>query len=679
MEFLRAESISPIQESNPFLLSWLRSGRSITLLFLKEKGKRTLIFSLRNNSEFLRRSGWKFSDEVDFKERGRKIFVKGDSRLIKFWGGNYADKIVELLNEEEFGSLLLEMKPHFFKQSKVKKLDSADGALERKSREYKGWKLSIAYSNENLGNYLCHIFSSSTVTARKGKIGFSGAVIAWWEIHHFIPTSVVSLDRGGVKIGTTANRGDVFTDAERNPHTLISGASGAGKSSMIVGVMNHILNNKLGKVILIDPHGDTAKKMEESDFRKFIFSPDSMNSINVIRGGVETGMSYRVAEDFVSILRSSREIQFTDPLVGPRMEDLITRGISLLANIRGMTLVDLYNVFKERKTRDEISMTTEDPELKKFLYELDSLQREELASTERAIGRLVNDPVIRSMICNPEDDGLIKRAMDENDLVLFDLERSSLGHEDSKLLSNIFAMYIWFAISSTRGSTYFLFLEEGQDYQSSLMADLLSSGRKFGLRVTFVTTSFRAITANLESLLFSNVSNYVFMKSTEPDRLRVKELIGTEIELPSDPFDFLLLNPNGKEKGFVQPIRFPTISKDFRIRDFDYLTLKSREDLESEIVGLISDMKEYESTYFVFEEFCQVLKSYDRAKIIAKLKEVTSRDESIHFVGRITLNSGEFRGRHECFQVRGSAGKNPKLPKEFRITSDLISGVLEKK
>ncbi|MGC8562405.1 MAG: hypothetical protein ACP5UZ_06430 [Thermoplasmata archaeon] len=35
------------------------------------------------------------------------------------------------------------------------------------------------------------------------------------------------------------------------------------------------------------------------------------------------------------------------------------------------------------------------------------------------------------------------------------------------------------------------------------------------------------------------------------------------------------------------------------------------------------------------------------------LKEKIAKDKAIHFVGRITLDSGSSRGRHECFQVMG--------------------------
>ncbi len=679
MEFLRVETISGFSETNPFLLSWLRGGREIEILFSKSSGERTSIYCGRSSEDLLIRAGWKFSGERDFNEKGKKIFIRGDSRFLKFGKENYADRIVELLNEEESGFLRLSIRPHYFQTRDNHKPGAQESSVDRKSGERKGWKITMTYRNDNLGNYLCHIFSSPKVQSRKGKIGLFSPVVAWWEIHQFIPTVVQTHDNGDVRVGSTLNRGDVYLDSRKNPHTMITGSSGSGKSSMIIGMMNHILENRLGKVILIDPHGDTARKMDETGFRRYVISPDSENSINIISMGGKSGIPYKVAEDFVSVLRSTREVQYIDPLVGPRMEDLISRGISLLANIKGMTLVDFYNILRDVKTRVEIVSTVENYDLKKFLEELSGMSREEKASTERAIGRLVNDPMIRSLICNPDDDGELSNAIMDNDLIIFNMERSCFGYEDSKLLSNIFALYTWFTISSMRNGNYFLFLEEGQDYQSTLMADMLSSGRKFGVKVFFVTTSIRAISGSLDSLLFSNVSNYIFMKLTDPDKIRAKEFTGIDIEYPKDSFDFVLMNSSGQERGRVEPVLFSNTVKEFKMRNFVFQTEKKKRDLSSRIDGMILEIKSYESMYIILDEFCQVLGEYDRSEVISLLKEKIARDQDVHYVGRITVNSGNFKGRHECFQVKGKKGQNCNEPSQFKITSDLISNLLEKK
>ncbi|MEM0128274.1 MAG: DUF87 domain-containing protein, partial [Thermoplasmatales archaeon] len=190
--------------------------------------------------------------------------------------------------------------------------------------------------------------------------------------------------------------GKVYVDFERDPHAMIAGSSGSGKSTMIVGMMNYILENKLGNVILIDPHVDTARKMEESKAKKFVISPESGASINLI--GSKRRLTYRVSEGFVSILKSFRELQYSDPLVGPRMEDIISRGVTILTKNSGMTLVHFYNILKDERIRGELVSQYAEQDLRSFLKELGNMTEEEKVSTERAVGRLVNDPIIKSFI-----------------------------------------------------------------------------------------------------------------------------------------------------------------------------------------------------------------------------------------------------------------------------------------
>jgi energy-coupling factor transporter ATP-binding protein EcfA2 len=679
MGFQKVESIVPFKENNPFLLSWLSGGKEIEILVQKKKGQPAEIYFSKNNKELLDRSNWKLSESTVFREKGKKIFLKGDSRLLRFGNENYADKMVELLNEEESGFLSITLKPHYFNSYRKSNRKEMEINSDRKLKEVKGWKIVTEFRNENLGNYLAHLFSSPSLRVRKGRIGFNYPVVAWWEVHQFIPTKTYLSDRKGIRIGSTNNRGDIFLDFRKNPHTLISGMSGAGKSSMAVGLMTYILKNRIGKVIVIDPHGDTAKKMKENGAKKFIISPDSPNSINAIRGSEGCGITYRIAEDFVSILKSSREMQYSDPMVGPRMEDLISRGISLLTGIKGMTLVDFYNILKDKEMREKIYSSSNDSDLRKFLGEIGSMTREEKVGTERAIGRLVNDPIIRSLICNPEDNGILEQAISDADLIILDLERSSIGYEDSRLLSNIFALYIWFAISSVRNGDYFLFLEEGQDYQSNFIADMLSSGRKFGLHVFFITTSFKAISDRIESLLFSNVSNYIFMKMTDPDKISIGQFFGRDLDLPKESLDFLFVNSYLVERGRIEPVEFSPQTKEFKIRDFNFITERRDNELSMEIDSILSEMERCGSVFFIFEEFVRFFGAYEKSEVISLLKKRINGKSNIHYAGRMTISSGNFKGRHECFEIVGNGVDGCSLPIEFKITSDLISNELRKK
>lgn len=671
MEYVKVKRISQMDEKNPFLISWLRGGKSLEFLIVKRKGEKVSIYVGKDCRDFATRAGWSTGEQIIFSEHGKRLFIKGDPRKLVFSDVNYADGIVNLLGGEREGFVRIIIRHHYFPS-----VYSSEGRYE-KHMERIGWMLDIEFNGDYVGNYIKHIFSSPGITARTGVFGFYKPVVPLSEVKKFIPATV-PLDRGkGVAIGKTVTRGEVFIDFQRDPHAMITGSSGSGKSTMIVGMMERILSEKLGKVILIDPHGDTARKVSEFEGRKFIVSPDSGVSINLIGSKRET--TYRVSEEFVSILRSLREMQYSDPLVGPRMEDIISRGINILARSGEMTLVDFYNILREENIREDLISSSDDETLRKFLSEIGRMTEEEKISTERAIGRLVNDPVIRSFICNPRDSGILSSALSSNDLIIFDLDRGILGYEDSRLLSNIFALLIWFEISSSREGDYYLFLEEAHDYQSDIIADMLSSGRKFGLHVIFVTTSFTAISQKIYPLLASNVSNYIFMRLTDPDMLKIKEFLGRELDIPREPLEFIYVSPDGSEKGYVNRIYFTKSSRSFIPREFHFVTEQNHDEISSRIREIFTGMDGCSFTYFVIEEFVIYLGGTRRREIVSSVKEEIGKNEKIRYVGRVNIKGEKLRGRYECFLYSGSGEDCSGLPDEFRVTSNLISSLIERK
>ncbi|MEM3940728.1 MAG: ATP-binding protein [Thermoplasmatales archaeon] len=671
-DFIKVRRISPVNESNPFLISWLSSGREIEYLIIKRKDEKVRIYISKSSEDLMSHTGWYLGESVKLNERGRKLFIKGDPRYLEFGNVNYADRIVELLSQEVDGFVKIRIKHHYFPSYNTKK-----NGPSGKQKEKLGWRLDIEFYGERVGSYLKHIFSSRSVTAFTARLGFGRPVITLTEIPKFLPSSSPPDRTSGIAIGKTLNSGKIYIDFQRDPHVLIAGSSGSGKSTMIVGMMNSILESKKGKVILIDPHGDTARKMTEYNVAKFVISPESGTSINLI--GSRREFTYRVSEEFVSILKSFRELQYSDPLVGPRMEDIISRGITILAKNNGMTLVDFYNILRDEKVRGDIITGFNDQDLISFVRELGSMTDEEKISTERAVGRLVNDPIIRSLICNPDDRGILSNALSSYDLLIFDLDRGVLGYEDSRILANIFALLIWFEISSSGNDNYFLFLEEANDYQSDLIADMMSSGRKFGLHVIFVTTSFLAISESVRPLLASNVPNYIFMRLTEPDKAKVREFVGMELHVPEEPLNFLYLSPDGIEKGVVDPVKFMRIERKFSSRSFNFITESVNNSIEKRLDEIFSTMEECTQTYFILEEFVRYFGEPNRKRVISKVKEIIAKDSRIRYVGRVNINNGLLKGRHECFVYNGIGNDCSRLLHEFKVTSDLLYTLIDRK
>lgn len=678
MKYVKINSIRNVDPGNPVLLSYLKHNLTLDIVYLKKYGSPTILLVHKNNEEIFKSIGIETGEEIEFSGKGKKLSIRGDHRQIDFPDKNIGDRILEILNNEDHGYIEIKIKRHYFATpNKGKASNKIDESRKNNLRE--GWKLKIETNNPSLKNYISHLFSNNKISVTFRKWIQNPPTIAWWEISYFLPTRILMRTEIGIKIGNTIKSGPIIIDPNKEFHSLVIGSTGSGKSTLVFNTIKNILKTKSGKVILIDPHGDTAYKLSKTEYNLFEISGES-NGINILHNYNDKNINFRIAEDFVSILKSTREMQFSESFIGPRIEDLISRGIVAISNIQGATIVDLYNIFKSQESRNKILKSNENDELKKFIEEIESLPKEEIAGTERALGRLALDPFIRSLICNPKDDGIMDKEIDKNELILINLERGSLGYEDSRILSNILAVYIWFIISSKRNSNYYLFLEEAQDYQSKFISDMVSTGRKFGLRIFFITTSFKVISSNLEALFFSNISNYIVMKLSEPDRVDFEKFIGFPVDFPDEQLKFTLISSNTQIKGYTDKVLFEPHKSKFKESKYNFLTeTENDNELFTKISEILSTFESRNKTFFIYETFANYLSSYEKSKVISNLKKILKDNQNVQYIGRFNLDFQRISGRYEVFLFTGTSSaaiKQSKIPRLFEIYSDYIESLI---
>jgi len=678
MKYVKVVNLTNTDPGNPLLLSFLRTHDSLNFLFLKKYGSSPELFVEKSNSELINTMGMETGEEIFHSGNGLKLSVKGDHRLIELPERNIGDRIFELLDNEDTGFVKLRIRRHYFNDFSKKVDVMYKDNKKLKLRE--GWKVDIETDNPQVRSYIAHLFSGKNIRVLFRKWRPNAPTVAWWEIVYFIPTRLVTRHESGIKIGATKKSGPIYIDFNKDFHTLIIGSTGSGKSTLVYNIINNILSSNNGKVILIDPHGETAYKLSLTSEEFFQLSGESARGINILNNYNGKNVNYRMAEDFISILKSTREMQFSESFIGPRIEDLISRGIVAISKVKGATIVDLYNIFKSKEARNKIKKVSDDAELTVFLDEIENLPREELLGTERALGRLALDPFIRSLICNPDDDGTLEKEIEKNNLILFNLDRGLFGYEDSRLLSNIFAVYLWFIISSRRDNNYYLFLEEAQDYQSTFISDMISSGRKFGLRLFFITTSFKGISSNLEALFFSNISNYIVLKLSEPDKMNFKQFIGFDVDFPNEYLKFTLISSNIQTRGYTDRVFFEPHRSEFIASNYSFLTDIN---LEEEVIKKISDiMSTFESRrniFFIYETFANYLINYEKSVVISAVKKIIKNNPKIHYVGRFNFNTSIISGRFEVFEYIGSGNIGESVPKVFEDTSKFIENVISTK
>lgn len=678
MKFIRVSITRKIDPGNPVLLSYLKNQSSLHLLYLKNFARPPELYVAKHNENLFRSIGVETGKEIYFEASGPKLSVRGDHRLINFPENNIGDRLFEILNNEDTGFIEIEIKRHYFENKHNRKNPNSKDNRKLEVRE--GWKVEIRLINPSLKSYISHLFSSPGIKIDFRRWLVTPPTIAWWEVSYFLPGKCVMKNERGLKIGNTAKSGALFIDPEKDYHTLVVGSTGSGKSTLTYNTIKEIISSKLGKVILIDPHGDTAHKLKSTGAKYFEISPEASTGINILFNYGSKEIKFKIAEDFVSIIKSTREMQFSESFVGPRIEDLISRGIIALSEIEGATIVDLYNIIKNQDARDKIMKSYENENVRRYIEEIGEIPREEMAGTERALGRLALDPFIKSLICNPNDRGTLINKMEESDLILINLERSVFGYEDSRILSNIFAVYLWFTISSIGKGNYYMFLEEAQDYQSKLISDMISAGRKFGLRIFFITTSFKAISSNLESLFFSNISNYVVMKLSDPDKIKIQEFMGIPIEFQEEPLKFTLIASGIQTKGFTERTIFEHYRAAFIETKYQYISTSNQEiEIYNRLSDILNSFESRSDIYFIYEIFALYFKEYEKSRVIGILKKIIKDNSKVQYMGRMNINFKGINGRFEVFKYGSEGGGGKLIPEIFELFSRYIESMLNAK
>jgi len=514
---------------------------------------------------------------------------------------------------------------------------------EKKQNSEIGWKIIIRTDNTEILNLIK--FHLNPKGIRTGYSFFKKyPVLTKNSLESIIPKNYRNFNYGNISIGVSNKCGKIKIDDDENPHTLLVGTTGSGKSTMVLRIIEDLSRKQDWKIILIDPHGETGNKLLKVLNNVYEISPYEGRGINLL-SGLPNGDVYRLAEDITTIIKSLRETQYNEQFFGPRMENIIIKGIVELSKEKGSTLYDLYRIL-DKKT----SLVNENIKNSEFIEEINKMSEEELSSSVRAIGRLVLNPALRNIICAKSEKSILELSDDK--IISINMDRSVLGYENSRILSNLFLVRIWQEIQSIKiNKKILLILEESQDYLSNILFDVTSAGRKYGLRVFLVTTSLLSLEERLRNKIFSNIGNIIFMKLSLWDSQFIKREIGMEIHVESSLHFYYLAN--GKViNGEINPVEIQnSIRKPLAIKNaIDY-----DEEIRKDIVEILDQMDSYREIFFIMPEFYLFL-NRDKSLVLKILKEELEKRQNIVYVKRVDVDFKGIKGRYQCFKL---SPKNP--------------------
>jgi len=410
------------------------------------------------------------------------------------------------------------------------------------------------------------------------------------------------IPREGSVIGVNRFRGNEreirILPEDRLRHLYVIGQTGTGKSTMLKNII--IQDIKAGNgVCMIDPHGSDVLEVlsavpPERIEDVIYFDPGAMErpmGLNMLEYDARyPEQKSLVVDELLGIFKKL----FDAETMGPAFDQYF-RNASLLVMddpSTGSTLLDIGRVFSDPAFRTMKLERCKNPIVVSFWKGI-ALQAQGEQGVENygpyvtsKIDGFVSNEIMRPIIAQQESSFDFRSIMDNKKILLVNLSKGRIGDLNANLLGLIIVGKFLIAALSRADSigkvlpTFYLHIDEFQNFTTPSIATILSEARKYKLSLTVAHQFIAQLTEPIRDAVFGNVGSICsFRVGADDAALLVKQFepVFTAPDLMNidNQNAYVRLLINGRpEKPFniaTLPFKPGTIQTIDRIKELSYL------------------------------------------------------------------------------------------------------------
>lgn len=342
---------------------------------------------------------------------------------------------------------------------------------------------------------------------------------------------------GELILGRNAHGGqvrNVFQTAEaRVQHTHILGASGMGKSSLLLSMLKQDLERGSG-FLLLDPHGDLvdqALAFVPPERRGDVILLDPADeeypiSFNVLSAHSDLERTV-LASDLVGIFKRYATSW------GDQMTSVFGNAIlAFLENTRPGSLLDLRRFLLEPGFRHEVLRTVTDPEIAYFWKtEFPVIKSGSLGPLLTRIDTFLRPKLIRYMVGQKENRLDFASIMNGGKVVLAKLSQGLLGEENAFLLGSLILARIHQTaigrqeLHESKRRPFFVYMDEFHNFITPSLSTILSGARKYRLGLILAHQELRQLEKDRDvaGAVLANAYTRICFRVAEDDARRLAE------------------------------------------------------------------------------------------------------------------------------------------------------------
>jgi hypothetical protein len=279
-----------------------------------------------------------------------------------------------------------------------------------------------------------------------------------------------------------------LSDQQRLRHMHVIGATGTGKSSLLLNLITQDIAQSRG-VTVLDPHGDLIDEVIKH-------IPDGrMKDVILVDPG---DSEYPIGLNLLSAHSDVERIILSSDMValfrrfatswGDQMTSVLANAINaILESKNGGTLIDLRRFLVETGFRNKFLETVQDPSIAYYWkHEFALLRQNSVAPILTRLDTFLRPRIIRNMMA--QKDGLdFGDIINSQKILLVKLAQGSIGEENSYLLGTLFVAKLHQAAQSRQNlppeqrTPFYFYIDEFQNFITPSMSAILSGARKYGL------------------------------------------------------------------------------------------------------------------------------------------------------------------------------------------------------
>lgn len=434
----------------------------------------------------------------------------------------------------------------------------------------------------------------------------------------------VDMPSDGITIGINRYGGTEtpvrFDPPDRLRHAYVIGQTGTGKTGLIKHmIMQDIVNGE--GVAFIDPHGNDIEDMlasvPPSRYGDVIYfdpaytaRPMGLNMLEYDRSKPE--MKTFVVDEVYGIFR--KLYADVPEAFGPMFEQYYRNAVQLVVEDpdSGSTFVEIPRVFADKEFRDLKLAHCKNPIIVQFWRKIaeqaqgdPSLENVAPYITSKFDIFLSND-IMRPIVSQEHSAFNFREIMDDKKIFLANLSKGRLGDRNTSLLGLILVskfLQAAFSRVDTRGDlpTFYLYIDEFQNFATPSIATILSEARKYKLSLTIAHQFIAQLDENIRDAVIGNVgTKAAFRVGTTDAEFLAKQFapIFTAGDLENLPnrnaILSLLVHGRPAQPFTIETIDLPQVdyTKVDALKALSYRTYgKDREDVEAEVRRKFAQMR----------------------------------------------------------------------------------------